>query len=486
MAPAETHNSTSPEHYIWRFPGSPIEVRLDLRVVQQLKEHLQRIGPEDTPDTGLLFGDDARGVTEVLGFEPLRTRSVPEAIAVARSDSKRKIVGFYREELSDWLQLGEADQDLAAASFPNAHDVFLVIRRSTNAPRMATFFFHNADGTMADFAFLEFPLDERLLALDETDRAQRSNKPAVKIAPVKPNVTDVTNTPIPARVRAPSTDGSPRRPAVSRTVGLALAGVGVIALVTALLAMTSFGRKLISPKEAPTASESVLGLKAERQSADLRLSWNRDDPAILQALSGVLSIEENGASRSITLNPAQMRSGFVVYAPTSGQVQIQLTAFGAKTSTSESVMVILPHGSLPQQVGVSDGPKTDAFKTDGSKTSLINYHASEAASPSITKTSDPTPYTPSSYTPPIVTAHYVPVLPSPLSSMIQGSKLIAVRVSVDKNGNVVAASVLPRVEPLPDAVIASAVNAVKQWRFRPAYAGSQPIAGETVVSFQFK
>ena len=110
----------------------------------------------------------------------------------------------------------------------------------------------------------------------------------------------------------------------------------------------SFPAPIVSTSPVDSSSQISLGLQAQRQNGDLKLTWNRESSAVLEATSGVLSIEEGGRQRKITLDPAQVRNGSILYAPTTDQVQIQLTVLDPQGMTSESVIAILPQAGAPQ------------------------------------------------------------------------------------------------------------------------------------------
>ena len=72
--------STTPLHYVWWFPGSPVRVHVDLCVIEALQKLLQNTGPGPA-EHGLLFGRVLEGATEILEFQSAGDRSVPEMIA---------------------------------------------------------------------------------------------------------------------------------------------------------------------------------------------------------------------------------------------------------------------------------------------------------------------------------------------------------------------------------------------------------------------
>src|SRR5215813_8146909 len=185
MPTVETPSATmNPRQYAWWFPGSPVKIYLSLQVVRHLKE---RLAARDLRglEEGLLFGTVRDGVTRIADFQPADHRPIPQLIAALSDEQKRSLVGYYRCE-EGALRLNAKDRALAQECFNRPQDVFLMIRSNGFAPLAATFFFRDREGQMADFAFLEFPFDPVMLALEEHNRMHRSREAASAPAAMAP------------------------------------------------------------------------------------------------------------------------------------------------------------------------------------------------------------------------------------------------------------------------------------------------------------
>ena len=122
----------------------------------------------------------ADGAAEILDFQPVSNGDLPNMIAALPKDKdKRFLMGYYRTEEGDTFHLNAKDVSLAEECFRKPYHVFLMIHSSGFGSPNATFFFHDGDRKMADFAFLEFPLDPSLLVIEERDRIQRSHHAAI-------------------------------------------------------------------------------------------------------------------------------------------------------------------------------------------------------------------------------------------------------------------------------------------------------------------
>jgi TonB family protein len=69
--------------------------------------------------------------------------------------------------------------------------------------------------------------------------------------------------------------------------------------------------------------------------------------------------------------------------------------------------------------------------------------------------------------------------------MILRETVVEVRVSIDESGKVTAAQPVAGLSA-PAPLIAIAVNAAREWRFRPARRGETPVSSSIVLAFSFK
>jgi len=147
---------------------------MDLIVIQGLQERLRDTG-SGIAEHGLLFGRVFGGAIEILEYQPVSNRSVPETIAKLPAEPrKRLLIGYYRTtEHGGALSLNESDLFLFKTFFGKPYQVFLLIQPNAFAPPNATFFFSRGDRKISEFPFLEFPLDVSLLATEDRDLISR-------------------------------------------------------------------------------------------------------------------------------------------------------------------------------------------------------------------------------------------------------------------------------------------------------------------------
>ena len=525
MAVAELSTLTEPKYYVWWFPGSPVKVHLALGVVQRLTERLQ----PSVRDEGLLFGRTLDGTTEILDFQPASGRTISDLIASHNRRPQPDLVGYYRTETGDALQLTDADRSLDVAFFGGPNQVLLLIQQATFGVPNASFFFHDEAGKISSFSFMEFPFDPTLLASEERGRIRRS----LRAADVQPAAG-----PVPAPEAAPSFRRRFRKAVLAAGVAAAVAIVSV-GIWLSTRAVREWIQRTARPALPPPTQGPVtpvypsMGLHATRQGGDVSLTWNRGSPLITGATSGSISIEDGQARNEVVLDSTQLKSGSLLYSPLSERIIMRLTANNPVNTVIESVALVIPKSGGPPNYAAS-APKTPAavrtaevatqtppaaaitrpFMAPASNTnppvpSLNEPPAVQTSSavaagslPFSTAQMPPPPAPPgaptelsvpqqrqeaaasSPYQPPVAIRKVMPRFPTSHSSLLQ-PKYLKVRVVIDKTGSVT------KVDPVPEAKVSAyfskeAAAAVRLWKFEPARLHNEPVESELVVQFVFK
>jgi hypothetical protein len=361
MVTAKTVVTAPPVHYLWWFPGSPVKVHLALSVVERLKRRLSDAGASNSE--GLLFGGTQDGATEILDFQPATNTSPASMVSGLTAERQRSLVGYYRTEEGEAFRLNAQDAALAKECFAKPYNVFLIVHLDKFGPPTATFFFHDRDCRMADFAFLEFPFDPSLLAAQQNDRIQRSQD--AQSGDLLPGERSLAVTPAPVSAAAGALRRMERRgfvKAAGWTCSLALVfAVGMYFSNGSLRDRYSYIWRAISnrPSSPPSGKGSLssdaqspgrpsISLRAIRRNADLELTWNRDSDLIVAATSGTLWIQEGESTRQVSFDAAELRDGSLLYSPRTDQILMRLTVTTPTDTVTESVRVILPAVGEPQ------------------------------------------------------------------------------------------------------------------------------------------
>jgi hypothetical protein len=506
-------------HYLWAFPGSPVKVRLDLAVASAIAARIQ----QNTGDRGLLLGRASSQITEIQESQPLppgETGVIEPILAnAAKLTGEPYLVGFYRTHDGDSLRLTDQDYALAETYFTAPYCVFLVIRPGGSETPTATFFFRDERGMNGDFAFLEFPFDANLLAAAQRRKGETGRLKAVAPA-AAPSLPAIV-----APVERPRRSRFWRRAAWTLFF-LALAGAGAYTGLRFWPLKISWPAVLTPPT---AGNASSFGLRAERQNGDVKLTWNRESPAITGAVSGALTIHDGDSTRELALDASQVRDGSVLYQPLNDQVRMQLTVLGASGSISEAVLVILPprgspqtqapppNGGAPPQTRVAPQPARTAplrpfapppdRVSPGQSPAIVEPPPAAAptlapAAPAVLSRApgsilrvppplmqeEPTAtrgVVVTSYRPPALIQEAMPVIPQIMRAALIAPKTVEVRVSLDERGKVTKAEADRR--PDVQRLMADAAEiAARQCRYKPATNGGKPVAGEIILRFQFK
>lgn len=346
--------STEPQYHVWWFPGSPREVDVDLQVVEALKERLLDIAAGGSEE-GLLFGNARDDATEIVDFQPAVKGTIANSVAELTPERRGFLMGYYRTETAEDFRLNASDLSLVDTCFQEPYQVVLMIHPSEGGAPKATFFLHGEDGRMVDFVFLKFALDPLLLAMVERNRKPKSNRAAIE-GPIA----------FPASKQLPPGAVVERRkPGFALIAGTLFFAAAVAAALILLLGpwhprlWLANSDPSLSVPSAPNVAQpsprTVMGLHAARQNGDLEVTWDRGSAPIAAARYAVISVEDGDSKRSIFLDSAQLRSGSLLYSPTSDQVLIDLKVVTPTETINESVTAILPKAGKPQT-----HPATDA------------------------------------------------------------------------------------------------------------------------------
>lgn len=518
MSPAASR--TVPNFYTWTFPGSPIEVRLQLSMVQGLQRKLSRsegLNGAPVSGCGLLLGSKPRaGVTQISGFQPLPvldTASVLDASAARPGEA----VGFYRLTQTS-NPIADDDLGLMKRFFAEQGSVALLIENTGLSSKAAIAFWHA--GELNEFPLMEFPFDSDQLALLEADRL------AHKQARLQPTLPTPSSAPTPRRTR------SHVRRTVPVAILIAAAGSAGYFWAHSRLPVEAspVQRELAKPSPVvlPAPAAPSLGLSAERRGTDLLLSWNAASPLIANASFGVLLVRGATVNRDIALTPDQLRAGKVLYTLTTNEAEIQLNVVNHDQVIRDSVVVIL---KAPDNVGIRAVPSVVSSRTErpGAEESAPapapagRDHLKSFASPAVRRAavpaniaeppavnSSPTTIATSSLLssalpsiPPApattptretrasaqihsaVAIHQeVPRLSAQLKAVLSKATAVDVRLRIDAEGRVdKAEAVAPN--GTNRLLVDAALQSARLWTFHPATVGGQAVPSETVVTFRF-
>jgi TonB family protein len=523
--------------YTWTFPGSPIQIRLQLTVIAELQRGLAQ--PHGSREGGLLIGITPRyGITEITGFQAASTLDA-ESIEAVIAKASGKVVGYYRIDRNGSRTLDQEDLYLANAYFHAPSSVILRIQATGPEPPTACFFFWDKEQIHGDLPLMEFPFDRDRLAIAEQQRQLSQPTPLESLSALPPS-----------RQARPS-----RRSAA--WLGLALGIVAVAAAGASAVYLYSNPHALpwkapvatVSGTNAPSAAiagvpKSDLSFTVERRGADLLLSWNRESSIVSNATFGMLLIRAQNASRDISLTPEQLRLGSILYAPTTDQVEIQLNVVAGERVARDSLIVLLPrkgergpvltttqsvdtfretvqpaanlddrHTAPTQAEHLKPFVEPMALRGSGVVTppsitelpprissdagplasvSFLNTQPAAPAVPAVPLANPSAEPKPASQTKPLDAAVQSPVpidkvmprVPEQLKHALSSPKTVEVSLTIDAAGKVVGARAVAAKGSNP-YLDQAAVSAARLWRFQPASINDHPVPSTATVQFNF-
>jgi hypothetical protein len=295
---------------------------------------------------------------ESAAFEQARERRQAEA------SLHSSVVGYFRSHTRPGLSLSPEDLDLLNRHFPNSFDIALLIRPFAAQPAQAGFFFRE-QGAFQEQTPLVFPFSPLEPAAETAAPPVRAGiGPEPEAAPAPPpkrkryRGSPRRLIPLPDEEELappPAAEEKPLEPQVEpdaepqtqlektspepRSRSLAWLWVAIVFLFLLVGAVAGFEVWQILRGRIPIATgEFSLALHVVPEGDSLAVRWDPGAPAIRNAQSGVLQIEDGGYSKAADLDSAHLRNGGLLYHNSSPSVRFRLTVYEeARVSVTETV-----------------------------------------------------------------------------------------------------------------------------------------------------
>ncbi|HWB83946.1 MAG TPA: TonB family protein [Bryobacteraceae bacterium] len=449
-----------PEHYVWSFPGSPINVHLNLQTAARLERELPSAADRLDP-RGLLLGHASPTATEILDFQPLTgTSGFSQALAdFGEMQGNLAPVGFYRiQKEGEELRLSPEDLALAETRFAAPHCVCLLIHPAASGPASACFFFRDDTGVV-NSALLEFPLDAELLALAAKHKSEEKKRLTAETSP------------------ADASSGR-RRMLFSKGTACALIAAALLltlALVRARLFPEESSPLIAVPETHVSAATLPLGLRAEPRHGDWMLTWNRNSAAVRRAASGALAIEDGERRQVIPLTASMLRGGSVLYSPATTRVEFRLSLSGSSATDSLAV------GAPPAQPEASEpaAARVPVITAEMTPVSPRTRPAPTRATPPAPAEATVLVHAPDAIPGAQPQIPEAPVLPQAAVP----SAAVDIEVNIDEDGTVLNAALISH-GTADSSFAAAALEAARMWRFEPARFGNAPASRKRVLHFE--
>lgn len=470
-----------------RMATRQVPVRIEYSAMRKLRSALK--GPDST--LGLLRGTRSLEALTVEDFELLPGGRIDPKL----TKLDQSVLGFFRTQSNGWAEIQENDRQIARQCFKDGDAVFLLVQNPGHRPWSAELFdlaqdgqFLNKDGAH------EFYFDEYLL------------KNGYSAAPLEYTEPE-------EEVEVPT--------------GRSFGGVWVIAAAVGIIGLAGYAvtrwdemkNEVSTLAHSRVQAPSILELSAFRSGGDIAISWNREAPSLEQSVASRIVVSDGQITRTFTLTRQQLMAGRALYTPMpygplSGDFKIQLEVEQSTRSQSESVLVAALREVIPTTDAVSEfagklrtATGAEAILTGPPVAESVPANVPQAVPPPSPRPSTPAaPVTPEKRAakfpslsqlepppppePPSAIAREFPKLTpaaqTVLSAIDGGKLLLSVRVSIDEGGNVTSASILPPGTNADPAIQSAALDAARQWKYKPGTLSGKAVASESTITFTFQ
>jgi hypothetical protein len=305
----------------------------------------------------------ARGPSYLLTSE--ESAAFEQACECWRADDSRHslLVGYFRSHTRPGFSLSPEDLDLLNRHFPNSFDIALLIRPFAAQPAQAGFFFRE-QGAFQEQTPLVFPFSRLEPAAETAPELEAASAPSRPPERKRYRGSPRRFIPLPDEEElAPSPAAGPRASASgvedkplelqfepqtqlekttpeprSRSLGWLWVSIAFLFLLVGAVAGFEIWQILSGRIPIAAPGEFSVALHVVPDGDGLAVRWDPAAPAIRNAQSGVLQIDEGGSSELVDLDSAHLRNGGLLYHSSSPSVRFRLTIYEeARVSVSESV-----------------------------------------------------------------------------------------------------------------------------------------------------
>jgi len=370
--------------FLWQVRS--FTVRLSLAVVDRLRGALMRL-PASEEHGGILLGQIVGPNTvEVTSCEffpsahrkgtlyDLGTRERERVATRARELSRVKTdrpVGYFRTHQRPGLFLDQDDLALMEEAFREPGSIALLLRPRIDGPPDAGFFFRENGDLDRKQTHLLFPFDSDML------RKQGWVESPASIPASAPNGQAKSfSVSVPAFVKK-------YRPALLWAGGAAVSFAGVAALLgTGVMARRS--------------ASNPFDLRIARSGQSLRVDWNRNAPALRDAPSATLTIDDGGSQQQVTLDHAELAHGSVQFWPETEHVVVRMDVTNRR-EISESVTAVVEGGRMQRTEAMRTStpsalPPSEIATASRHDAKAQNHHVDEDADDTSAPSAKPRPF----------------------------------------------------------------------------------------------
>ncbi len=367
---------------IWSAPQCPVTAQYSRRTLGEIRAAVMdaffSLPHGGVEIGGVLLGAYENGLLRVTGWAPVACEhaSGPSFTLsgrdhdllghsleqLRRNPPSSRPVGWCHSHHRSGIALRDADREIHRRYFPEPWQTALVVRPYPMEPAKGVFFFPSAEGfSDRDAIAAEFEL-ELLATPPPPVPLQPDGQPARLSRRSAPY--DIPPRPLPGFDRPAEQDApapvpkflltQPESPSRRGWLRVLMSVALCAALGGGVYATRSLWRPPLSgltPSQ-PPAPDVGLGLNTIDLAGQLQIRWNREAPAVAEAVAAVLEIAENGPPERAALDAIHLKTGVFTYARHSERVDVTLTllrADGRKTAEATTFLGALPPGIAPEE-----------------------------------------------------------------------------------------------------------------------------------------
>ncbi len=290
--------------------------------------------------------------TDLAAFE--------QALEAARRHPLWKPVGFFRSHTRDAPGLTEEDRGFCGRFFPDPEDILLLVRPYATRVSTAGFVCREQGEFPLGPPALEFPFLRRELdPLARDERPPRGEGRRPRHEPREPEAAAPAPPASSPRMPAPLPPAAPvgtARPhaVVALTPEIAVGDyksrgrgwghlVWLIPLAIAASGAVGFFAAQFRPYPYALGPDMYrVGLEAVPEGSDLLLTWDRSSAPVAHARAASLRIEDGASEKTLDLDPQELRTGYFIYRPQTGDVRVRLEIVSPDNTTFTSGLTWRP------------------------------------------------------------------------------------------------------------------------------------------------
>lgn len=387
--------------YLYEIPGKPMSIYVDFDLIDRLGFEIMRgfgaVPRRGAEVGGILLGSAETGERTVLRIEDFvpvdcehmrgpsyilsetDLHNLDEAIAkwTPAPDKRIHVVGFYRSNTRDVMQLAPEDLTLLEKRFPMQTAICLLVKPYATRASEATFFYRENGEFPSDPAQQTFPFRRKELGGGKPARRPRGVEvadPELETAATGYNLT----------VEEPQLPQHPEPVELPALAALSLNGLAAagprnqsaidqalpdplprskyrsgwiwipLSFIFLLLGVVLGFQIALSYKsqKAPDAATDpyLLDLTLVQFGENLHLKWNTDTLAFRNAKRGILHIQDGDNSKTVELKQEDLSRGGVLYRNATNNVKFRLEIFPRdRNSVAESLETRILEEAKPSQ-----------------------------------------------------------------------------------------------------------------------------------------